>query len=189
MSYIDIYDKVRINWENESGAQSTLPSQPSTPDLHLKSIKPSDDAARFFFTVGAEENSTYDKTVEMNFGGPVAKLLGATVQPYDDRELKRRLTALETAKNRSNSGENPFKEYEARYIPRSELGALENNTFASVAFTKTFSKVPFVVVTLDLRTTTPRLAYVGNITAAGFQFAANYSLDIKGLWYQAYILE
>lgn len=189
MSYIDIYDKVRINWENESSGQSTSPSSPSTPDLHLKSIKPSADAARFFFTVGAEGDSTYDKTVEMNFMGPVAKLLGTTVQPYDDRELKKRLTALETAKKPSNSGANLFKEYEARYIPRSELGSLENNTFASLAFTKTFSKVPFVVVTLDLRTTTPRFAYVGNITTAGFQFAANYAPDIKGLWYQAYILE
>lgn len=188
MSYIDIYDKVRINWENESGTQSTSPSSPSTPDLHLKSIKPSDDAARFFFTVGAEGNSTYDKTVEMNFRGPVAKLLGTTVQPYDDRELKKRLTALE-AKNPSGSGEKPFKEYEAKYIPRSELGSLENNTFAPVEFSKTFSKVPFVTVTLDLRTTTPRFAYVGNITNTGFQFAANYAPDIKGLWYQAYALE
>ena len=187
MSYIEIYDKVRTNWESESGTQSSSSSS-STPDLHLKSVKPSADAARLFFTVGAEGNSTYDKTIEMNFGGPVAKLVGATVTPYDDRALKKRLTALE-AKKPSDSGANPFKEYEAKYIPRSEFGSLENNTFAPVTFSKTFSKIPFVVVTLDLRTTTPRVAYVGNITTAGFQFAANYAPDIKGLWYQAYILE
>lgn len=186
MSYIEIYDKVRTNWESVEGGSSNSPS--STPDLHLKSITPSADGARFIFKVGAEGNSTYDKTVEMNFKGPVARLVGTTVTPYDDTALKKRLSALETKKP-SSSGEKPFKEYEAKYIPRSELGSLENNTFASVTFTKTFSKVPFVTVTLDLRTTTPRFAYVGNITETGFQFAANYTPDVKGLWYQAYVLE
>lgn len=159
------------------------------PDLHLKSVVPSADGEKLIFKIGEADNSTHDKTVEMNFKEQIVKLVGTSAPPYDDAEIKKRLSALEAGNQSSGSGGNPFKEYEAKYIPRSEFGSLENNTFASVAFTKTFSKVPFVTVTLDLRTTTPRFAYVGNITETGFQFAANYAPDVKGLWYQAYVLE
>ena len=222
MSYIDIYDKVRINWEKESGAQSTSPAAQAvfgsfellngmlsatigsetktvdlrplipapTVDLHLKSVTPSADGNKLIFKVGSANSTDNDKTVELNFKEQIVKLVGTSAAPYDDAEVKRRIAALESAQQSGGTGgANPFKEYEARYISRSELGSLENNIFAPVTFTKTFSKVPFVVVTLDLRTTTPRFAYVGNITTTGFQFAANYAPDIKGLWYQAYILE
>lgn len=159
------------------------------PDLHLKSVTPSADGNKLVFKIGEADNTSRDKTVELNFKEQIVKLVGTPPAPYDDAELKRRITALEAAQQAGGSATNPFKEYEARYIPRSELGSIENNSFASASFTKTFSKVPFVTVTLDLKTPTPRSVYLANITKSGFQFAANYAPDIKGLWYQAYVLE
>ena len=220
MSYIEIYDKVRANWENESGTQ-TSPASPTSPvsfggfklsngvlsatigaetktvdfnslipqpkpDLHLKSVAPSADGEKLIFKIGEAENSTHDKTVEINFKEQIVKLLGTSATPYDDTEIKKRLSALEAA---GLSGGNPFKEYEAQYISKEAIGNFGNNAFVSVSFTKKFSKTPFVSATLDLKTTQPRVAYLANITEEGFQFSASYSADVKGIWYQAYVVE
>lgn len=161
-----------------------------TPDLHLKSVTPSADNSKLIFKIGEAGNTTHDQTVEMNFKEQVVKLVGTPAAPYDDAELKRRVAALEAAQPTGGAGGTTFKEFEAKYIPKATLGEFENNTLVPIAFTKTFSKVPFVIVTIDLKNeSTQRFAYLAGITTTGFKFATNYSPDVKGIWYQAYIVE
>lgn len=219
MSYIDIYDNVRKHWETEGGGANTAGPQISlkdfklsgnllsatvggvtktvdlspiipriAPDLHLKSVTPSADNSKMIFKIGEAGDTTHDQTIEMNFKEQVVKLIGAPATPYNDAELKRRIAALEAAQQ-TGGGASPFKEYEAKYISKEGLGVFANNAFASVTFSKTFSKVPFVTITLDLQATQPRITYLANISESGFQFATNYSGDVKGIWYQAYIVE
>ena len=219
MSYIDIYDDVRKHWETDSSDTNTAGTQISlkdfklsgtllsatvggvtktvdlnpiiprmAPDLHLKSVTPSADSSKLIFKIGEAGNTTHDQTIEMNFKEQVVKLIGTPAAPYNDAELKRRIAALEAAQQAGGSA-NPFKEYEAKYISKEELGNFVNNAYVSIAFSKTFSKVPFVIITLDLQTTAPRITYLANITDTGFQFATNYSGDVKGIWYQAYVVE
>lgn len=161
-----------------------------TPDLHLKSVTPSADGSKLIFKIGEAGNTTHDQTVEMNFKEQVVKLVGAPAAPYNDAELKQRIAALEAAHQTGGTGGTTFKEFEAKYIPRATLGNFENNEFVPVNFAKTFSKVPFVLVTIDLKNeSASRLAYIAGVTTTGFKFATNYSPDIKGIWYQAYVVE
>lgn len=160
-----------------------------TPDLHLKSVTPSADGNKLIFKIGETGNTTHDQSVELNFKEQIVKLVGTSATPYNDAEIKQRLTALENARQTGGTGGTTFKEFEAKYIPKATLGNFENNTFVPISFTKTFSKVPFVIITLDLKTTQPRFAYLANISETGFQFAANYAPDVKGIWYQAYVVE
>ena len=161
-----------------------------TPDLHLKSVTPSADNSKLIFKIGEAGNTTHDQTVEMNFKEQVVKLVGTPAAPYDDAELKRRIAALEAAQQTGGGGGTTFKEFEAKYIPKATLGEFENNTLVPIAFSKTFSKVPFVVVTIDLKNeSTQRFVYLAGITTTGFKFATNYSPDVKGIWYQAYVVE
>ncbi len=159
------------------------------PDLHLKSVTPSADGNKLIFKIGEAGDTSRDKDVELNFKEQIVKLVGTPPAPYDDAELKRRITALEAAQQSGGSGAKPFKEYEAKYIPRSELGELENNTFKQINFSKTFSKTPFVILTINFSTTSPRFTYLANVSSTGFQFTANYAPDVQGIWYQAYIVE
>ena len=161
-----------------------------TPDLHLKSVTPSADNSKLIFKIGEAGNTTHDQTVEMNFKEQVVKLVGTPAAPYDDAELKRRIAALEAAQQTGGGGGTTFKEFEAKYIPKATLGEFENNTLVPIAFSKTFSKVPFVLVTIDLKNeSTQRFVYLAGITTTGFKFATNYSPDVKGIWYQAYVVE
>ena len=164
-----------------------IPAQ--TPDLHLKSVTPSADGNKLIFKIGESGNTAHDQTVELNFKEQIVRLIGTPAAPYDDAEIKRRISALEDELWSGKAGGTTFKEYEAKYIPKATLGNFENNTFVPISFTKTFSKVPFVIITLDLKTTQPRFAYLANISETGFQFAANYAPDVKGIWYQAYVVE
>lgn len=165
-----------------------LPTQ--TPDLHLKSVTPSADGNKLIFKIGESGNTTHDQTVELNFKEQIVKLVGTPPAPYNDAEIKRRVAALEAAQQTGGAGGTTFKEFEAKYIPKATLGEFENNTLVSIAFTKTFSKVPFVIVTMDLKNeSTQRFAYLAGITTTGFKFATNYSPDVKGIWYQAYVVE
>lgn len=218
MSYIDIYDAVRNHWEAETshpsrpagsssfgdftlkdgvlsvtiGAETKtvnlnplIPSIP--PDLHLKSAVLSADGEKFIFTIGEANNPTRDKTIEISLKESVTKLISGQFTPYDDADIKRRLAALETAPQ--SHGTNSFKEFEVRYVSSAEFNAVANNTFVTVNFSKTFSKIPFVLATLDIQASTPRVAYVGNVSERGFGIASNYISDVKGVWYQAYVLE
>lgn len=168
--------------------RSLLPAM--TPDLHLKSVTPSADGDKLIFKIGESGNTTHDQTVELNFKEQIVKLVGTPATPYDDAEIKRRISALEAAQQSGGAGGTTFKEFEAKYIPKATLGEFENNTLVPIAFTKTFSKVPFVIVTMDLKNeSTQRFAYLTGITTTGFKFATNYSPDVKGIWYQAYVVE
>lgn len=221
MSYIEIYDTVRTQWENDGGGQSSPAAQAAfgsfkllngmlsatigsetktvdlrpliptpTVDLHLKSVTPSADGNKLIFKIGAANSTANDETVELNFKEQIVKLVGTPAAPYNDAEIKRRLAALEAAQQSGGTGGTTFKEFEAKYIPKATLGAFENNTLVPIAFTKTFSKVPFVIVTMDLKNeSTQRFAYLAGITTTGFKFATNYSPDVKGIWYQAYVVE
>ena len=62
-----------------------------------------------------------------------------------------------------------------------------NSAFKQINFTRTFSTIPFIQITLDIQDTTPRLAYYGNVTTTGFQIGSNYGGAIKGVWYKAYV--
>nr|DAM51118.1 MAG TPA: hypothetical protein [Caudoviricetes sp.] len=165
-----------------------IPAQ--TPDLHLKSVTPSADGNKLIFKIGESGNTTHDQTVEMNFKEQIGKLVGTPPAPYDDAGIKRRISLLEDELWSGKVGGTTFKEFEAKYIPKATLGEFENNTLVPIAFTKTFSKVPFVIVTMDLKNeSTQRFAYLAGITTTGFKFATNYSPDVKGIWYQAYVVE
>lgn len=221
MSYIEIYDTVRTQWENDSGGQSSPAAQTAfgsfkllngmlsatiggetktvnlrplipapTVDLRLKSVTPSADGNKLIFKIGAANSTANDETVELNFKEQIVKLIGTPATPYDDAEIKRRISALEDELWSGKAGGTTFKEFEAKYIPKATLGEFENNTLVPITFTKTFSKVPFVVVTMDLKNeSTQRFAYLAGITTTGFKFATNYSPDVKGIWYQAYVVE
>lgn len=161
-----------------------------TPDLHLKSVTPSADGNKLIFKIGESDNTTHDQTVELNFKEQIVKLVGTPTAPYNDAEIKQRIAALEAAQQTGSGSGTTFKEFEAKYIPRATLGNFENNEFVSVNFTKTFSKVPFVLVTIDLKNdSASRFAYIAGVATTGFKFATNYSPDVKGIWYQAYVVE
>ena len=218
MSYIDIYDDVRKHWEADSGDANVAGPQISLkdfklsgnllsatvggvtktvdlspiipripPDLRLKSVTPSADNSKLIFKIGEAGSTTRDQIIETDLKEQVVKLIGASATPYNDAELKRRIAALEAAQQ-NGGGTNPFKEYEAKYISKEALGNFANNAFVPITFSKTFSTVPFVTITLDLQATQPRITYLANITESGFQFATNYSGDVKGIWYQAYVV-
>lgn len=221
MSYIEIYDTVRTQWENDGSGQSSPAAQTAfgsfkllngmlsatigsetktvdlrplipapTVDLRLKSVTPSADGNKLIFKIGAANSTANDETVELNFKEQIVKLIGTPATPYDDAEIKRRISALEDELWSGKAGGTTFKEFEAKYIPKATLGKFENNTLVPITFTKTFSKVPFVIVTMDLKNeSNQRFAYLTGITTTGFKFATNYSPDVKGIWYQAYVVE
>ena len=80
-----------------------------------------------------------------------------------------------------------YSEYEERYVAFSTAELPPNTTLKQINFTRTFSTIPFIQITLDLQDTTPRLAYYGNVTKTGFQIGSNYGSAIKGVWYKAYV--
>ena len=83
-----------------------------------------------------------------------------------------------------------YKEYQAGYIPRANLvGALANNALITANYPKPFSELPILNVTLDIADAVVRVQYVHNATVTGFQVATNYGLSMRGVWYEAFILE
>ena len=80
-----------------------------------------------------------------------------------------------------------YSEYEERYVAFSAAEQPINSAFKQINFSRTFSTIPFVQVTLDIQDTTPRLAYYGNVTTTGFQVGSNYGGAVKGVWYKAYV--
>lgn len=84
------------------------------------------------------------------------------------------------------------KEYREMYIPRSDIKFSEgnnNNKWITIPFAVPFSERPMVNVVLDMQDATPRNSYVGNITTEGFDIGINYAPALKGLWYQAWIVD
>ena len=83
-----------------------------------------------------------------------------------------------------------YKEYQAGYIPRADfVGTLANSGLVTANYPKPFSKRPILNVTLDIADAAVRVQYVNNATETGFQVATNYALSMKGVWYEAFILE
>ena len=80
-----------------------------------------------------------------------------------------------------------YSEYEERYVAFSAAELPINSTFKQINFSRTFSTIPFIQITLDIQDVTPRLAYYGNVTTTGFQIGSNYGGAVKGVWYKAYV--
>ena len=80
-----------------------------------------------------------------------------------------------------------YSEYEERYVAFSPAELPTNSTFKQINFDRTFSTIPFIQITLDMKDTTPRIAYYANVTTTGFQVASNYGSAVKGVWYKAYV--
>lgn len=83
-----------------------------------------------------------------------------------------------------------YKEYQAGYIPRADfVGTIGNNALVTANYPKPFSKRPILNVTLDIADAAVRVQYVHNATETGFQVATNYAVSMRGVWYEAFILE
>ena len=80
-----------------------------------------------------------------------------------------------------------YSEYEERYVAFSAAELPANNAFKQINFQRTFSTVPFIQITLDIKDPTPRIPYYANVTTTGFQIGSNYGGAIKGVWYKAYV--
>ena len=80
-----------------------------------------------------------------------------------------------------------YSEYEERYVAFSPSEVPANNAFRQINFARTFSTIPFIQITLDMKDPTPRIAYYANVTTTGFQIGSNYGAGVKGVWYKAYV--
>ena len=80
-----------------------------------------------------------------------------------------------------------YSEYEERYVAFSPSEMPGNNAFRQINFQRTFSTIPFIQITLDMKDPTPRIPYYANVTKTGFQIASNYGAAVKGVWYKAYV--
>lgn len=106
---------------------------------------------------------------------------------YDDTDLRKQIA--EVVEQVSKIADTR-KEYQAAYVPKKDfLSSLDNSKFVTIKFKKPFSKIPFVKVTLDLKTINARLTYIANATETGFDIATNYVGDLYGLWYEAHLID
>lgn len=80
-----------------------------------------------------------------------------------------------------------YSEYEERYVAFSTSELPPNNALKQINFTRTFSTIPFIQITLDMQDITPRIPYYANVTKTGFQIGSNYGAAVKGVWYKAYV--
>lgn len=106
---------------------------------------------------------------------------------YDDTDLRKQIAAVAEQVSKITDTR---KEYQAAYVPKNDfLGSFDNSRFVTVKVKKPFSRIPFVKVTLDLRTTSVRLTYIANATETGFDIATNYVGDLNGVWYEAHLID
>ena len=80
-----------------------------------------------------------------------------------------------------------YSEYEERYVAFSPSELPANSTLKQINFTRTFSTIPFIQITLDIQDQTARIPYYANVTKTGFQIGSNYGAAVKGVWYKAYV--
>ena len=80
-----------------------------------------------------------------------------------------------------------YSEYEERYVAFSASELPGNNALKQINFTRTFSTIPFVQITLDIQDVVVRVPYYANVTKTGFQIGSNYGAAVKGVWYKAYV--
>lgn len=106
---------------------------------------------------------------------------------YDDTDLRKQIAAV--AEQVSKIADTR-KEYQAAYVPKDDfLGKLEAAKYVTVKFKKPFSKVPFVKVTFDIKSTRVRLGYIANATETDFNISTDYIWDLYGIWYEAYLID
>lgn len=106
---------------------------------------------------------------------------------YDDTDLRKQLATLA---DQVSKIADTRKEYQAAYVPKGDfLSGLDNAKLVTIKFKKPFSKIPFVKVTLDIKTYSARLTYIANATETGFDVATNYVGDLYGLWYEAHLVD
>ena len=106
---------------------------------------------------------------------------------YDDSELRKQIaTVVEQVSKIADTR----KEYQAAYVPKQDfLGAPDGAKYVTVKFKKPFSKIPFVKVTFDIKSTRIRIGYIANATETGFDIAISYANDLHGVWYEAYLID
>ena len=80
-----------------------------------------------------------------------------------------------------------YSEYEERYVAFGAADLPPNSAFKQINFTRTFSTIPFIQITLDIQDATVRVPYYANVTRTGFQVGSNYGAALKGVWYKAYV--
>lgn len=108
----------------------------------------------------------------------------------DDTDLRKQMAAV--AEQVSKIADTR-KEYQAAYLTRNDLGSdFDFLTSTTIKFKKPFSKIPFVKVTLDLKTGSAKLIHIANVTKTGFDIATKEPGDLwelQGLWYEAYLID
>ena len=148
---------------------------------------------------GKDGKSAYQIAVAQGFAGSEAAWLlslkgekgekgdqGSGGSGTDTTALQQEINALKAAVAKMPK----YKEYQAGYIPRANLvGTPANNALVTANYPKPFSTRPILTVTLDIADAAVRAQYVHNATETGFQVATNYALSMRGVWYQAFILE
>ncbi len=146
---------------------------------------------------GVDGKSAYPIAVEHGFAGSEAAWLSSLKGEIGDKgdagaggsgdsALQLRIAALERVLAKMPK----YKEYQAGYIPRADLvGTITGNVLVTANYPKPFSKRPILNVTLDIVDTAVRIQYVNNATETGFQVASNNGASMKGVWYEAFILE
>lgn len=148
---------------------------------------------------GADGKSAYQVAVANGFSGDEAAWLlslkgekgekgdpGSGGSGTDTTALQQEIDALKAAVAKMPK----YKEYQAGYIPREDfVGTITNNGLVTANYPKPFSTRPILNVTLDIVDASARVQYVNNATETGFQVGTNYGFSIKGVWYEAFVLE
>lgn len=148
---------------------------------------------------GKDGKSAYQIAVAQGFAGSEAAWLlslkgekgekgdpGSGGSGTDTTALQQEINALKAVVAKLPK----YKEYQAGYIPRADfVGTIGNNALVTANYPKPFSTRPILNVTLDIADAAVRVQYVHNATETGFQVAANYAASMRGVWYEAFILE
>ena len=93
---------------------------------------------------------------------------------------------MQAVQNTLNSVDK-YSEYEERYVAFGAADLPANSALKQINFTRTFSTIPFIQITLDIQDATVRVPYYANVTKTGFQIGSNYGAAVKGVWYKAYV--
>lgn len=148
---------------------------------------------------GKDGKSAYQIAVAQGFAGSEAAWLlslkgekgekgdpGSGGSGTDTTALQQEIDALKAAVAKMPK----YKEYQAGYIPRADfVGTIGNNALVTANYPKPFSTRPILNATLDIADAAVRVQYVHNATETGFQVATNYAASMRGVWYEAFILE
>lgn len=148
---------------------------------------------------GKDGKSAYQIAVAQGFAGSEAAWLlslkgekgekgdpGSGGSGTDTTALQQEINALKAVVAKLPK----YKEYQAGYIPRADfVGTIGNNALVTANYPKPFSTRPILNVTLDIADAAVRVQYVHNATETGFQVATNYAASMRGVWYEAFILE